>query len=56
MEYPASVPFDPFHLTTNTVVLPPVLGKLTPVDVGFVPNVFIGTVTVEVYDPATYMF
>jgi hypothetical protein len=33
-----------------------VLGKLTPVDVGAVPNVFIGTVVDEMYCPVTYIF
>jgi hypothetical protein len=33
-----------------------VIGKLTPVDVGAVPNVFIGTAVVEAYRPVTYMF
>jgi hypothetical protein len=53
--YPASVPFDPFHLMTkmscNTET-----GKLTPDAVGAVPNVFIGTATVDWYCPVTYMF
>jgi hypothetical protein len=36
--------------------VPAVIGKLTPVDAGVVPNVFIGTVVDETYDPVTYMF
>ena len=46
VEYPASVPFDPFHLMTNASVLAVVLGKLNPDAVGAVPNVFIGTFVV----------
>jgi hypothetical protein len=55
VEYPASVPFA-FHLITNMSKVTVVLGKLTPVDVGAVPNVFIGTVVDEMYSPVTYMF
>jgi hypothetical protein len=54
VEYPASVPFAS-HLMTNAS-MPVVIGKLTPVDVGAVPNVFIGTVVVEIYCPVTYIF
>jgi hypothetical protein len=46
VEYPATVPFA-FHLMTNaSLVVPGVIGKLTPDAVGAVPNVFIGTVAV----------
>ena len=56
VEYPASVPFA-FHLITKVSKLPAVIGKLTPVDVGAVPNVFIATVPpAEEYCPVTYMF
>jgi hypothetical protein len=54
VEYPATVPFDPFHLMTNASNV--AIGKLTPDAVGAVPNVFIGTVVVEMYCPVTYMF
>jgi hypothetical protein len=40
---------------TNASLLA-VIGKLTPDAVGAVPNVFIGTVPVEVYCPVMYMF
>jgi hypothetical protein len=44
VEYPASVPFDPFHLMTNVDDVLPLTpaGKLTPDAVGAVPKVFIG--------------
>jgi hypothetical protein len=54
VEYPASVPFA-FHLITNMSV-PVEIGKLTPVAVGAVPNVNIGTAVDELYCPVTYMF
>jgi hypothetical protein len=41
---------------TNASLLPTEIGKLTPVDVGAVPNVFMGTVVVEMYCPVTYIF
>jgi hypothetical protein len=40
---------------TNASV-PVEIGKLNPDAVGVAPNVFIGTVVVELYDPVTYMF
>ena len=40
----------------SEIVVGVVIGILTPVDVGAVPNVFIGTVVDEMYCPVTYMF
>ena len=47
LEYPATVPFDPFHLMMNASA-PEEAGKLTPDANGAVPNVVIATVVDEV--------